>query len=193
MRGGWAWGKIAAVGLVLTAGAASGRVLCEKRSGVVVARAECKRRETALDLASFGAVGPTGPTGADGPLPATLPSGKTLVGGWVAKESSSTAGQYAVGQISFPFPLATAPTGSVIPMAGQATAECPGSADAPTAAAGHLCVYVAWSYRATDPVLGNLFAFAGASRFGASVEINLSNAVDGLPFVASGTWAVTAP
>lgn len=42
-------------------------VLCQKRSGVVVVRTACKKKETPLDLAQFGAVGPTGPKGDQGP------------------------------------------------------------------------------------------------------------------------------
>jgi hypothetical protein len=41
-------------------------VLCQKRSGVVVVRTACKKKETPLDLAQFGAVGPTGPIGPKG-------------------------------------------------------------------------------------------------------------------------------
>ena len=46
---------------------ASGAVLCQKKSGVVVVRAACKKKETALDLAQFGAVGPKGDPGEPGP------------------------------------------------------------------------------------------------------------------------------
>jgi hypothetical protein len=42
-------------------------VLCQKKkSGVVVAREACKKTESLLDLARFGAVGPQGPAGPQG-------------------------------------------------------------------------------------------------------------------------------
>jgi hypothetical protein len=45
---------------------ASGAVLCQKRSGVVVVRPACKKKESALDLAQFGAIGPKGDPGQQG-------------------------------------------------------------------------------------------------------------------------------
>jgi hypothetical protein len=41
-------------------------VICEKRSGAVFVRATCRKKETALDLAAFGAVGPKGDRGDPG-------------------------------------------------------------------------------------------------------------------------------
>ena len=41
-------------------------VLCKKKSGVVVVRAACKAKETALDISEFGALGPRGADGAQG-------------------------------------------------------------------------------------------------------------------------------
>lgn len=51
------------VALALPAGAA---VVCRKGNGAMFVRDACKKKETPVDLAQFGAVGPTGPTGADG-------------------------------------------------------------------------------------------------------------------------------
>jgi hypothetical protein len=41
-------------------------VLCQKKSGAVFVRATCKKKETALNLAEFGAVGPKGDKGDPG-------------------------------------------------------------------------------------------------------------------------------
>jgi len=41
-------------------------VFCEKKSGAVVVRDACKKKETTLDLASFGALGPKGDPGTPG-------------------------------------------------------------------------------------------------------------------------------
>ena len=59
--------------------AAPGRavVLCAKKSGVVMLRAACKKKEEPVDLASLGAVGPKGDPGAAGnPGPAGDPGQK---------------------------------------------------------------------------------------------------------------------
>lgn len=54
--------------VVLAAVSSEAAVLCQKRrSGVVVARETCRRKERPLDLAQFGAAGPQGPAGAAGP------------------------------------------------------------------------------------------------------------------------------
>ena len=47
--------------------AASAAALCQKKSGAVVIRPDaCKKKETAVDLSQFGAVGPQGPKGDPG-------------------------------------------------------------------------------------------------------------------------------
>jgi hypothetical protein len=43
--------------------AADAAVLCQKRSGAVFARAACRKKEKALDLSQFGALGPKGDKG----------------------------------------------------------------------------------------------------------------------------------
>lgn len=71
----------AAAGLAIAV-SADAAVLCQKRrSGVVVAREACKPKETPLDLATFGAVGPPGTPGvpgAPGPSP-SCPAGTALL------------------------------------------------------------------------------------------------------------------
>jgi hypothetical protein len=78
----------AAVFSVAGAAATPAAVLCQrKRSGLVVVRRACKKKETALDLAQFGAVGPKGDKGDPGtpgapgvgPL-TTCPPDSVLVG-----------------------------------------------------------------------------------------------------------------
>src|SRR5436309_316983 len=63
-RMGW----LLAVGVVLTAmGTADAAVLCTKKTGAVVIRDACKKKERAMNLADFGASGPQGAPGATGP------------------------------------------------------------------------------------------------------------------------------
>src|SRR5262245_58288118 len=70
------------IGLALVYGVqhgkqASAAVLCRhKKSGVVAVReANCKQKETPLDLSEFGALGSQGPLGAQGPPGAQGPQG----------------------------------------------------------------------------------------------------------------------
>lgn len=65
---------------------ASGAVLCQKRSGAVVVRDACKKKERPLDLTQFGAVGPKGDAGDPGPTGSIegAPAGGDLSGTYPA-------------------------------------------------------------------------------------------------------------
>lgn len=163
-----------------------------------------------------GGPGPTGPTGATGPtgtsgFTETLPSSKTETGGWAF--GPLTEGEVAAGYrmaLSFAIPLAVE-LGStkvhVINGAGkevifnETTEEpeeitdtnCLGTAKAPKANAGNLCVYIRTLNNGF--LLSNLSiaklgsAGIGASTSGAMLEvIGLSTGATGV-----GTFAVTAP
>ncbi len=67
------------------------RVLCEKRSGVVVVREACKRKEQPLDIAQFGAVGPQGEPGPPGLL--AIHSVSTVAPGFFASLTSLSNGE----------------------------------------------------------------------------------------------------
>ena len=77
----WTVAAVAALGMTWTA-QADAAVLCKKKSGVVVVRDEaCKKKETALDLAQFGALGPKGDKGEPGIGPlTTCPPDSVAVG-----------------------------------------------------------------------------------------------------------------
>jgi hypothetical protein len=86
------WSSSATIWIACTlawTASASGAVLCQKRSGVVVVRAACKKKESLLDIAQFGAVGPAGPKGdagepgPAGPIEGT-PAGGDLAGTYPA-------------------------------------------------------------------------------------------------------------
>jgi hypothetical protein len=134
-----------------------------------------------------GAPGPTGPTGA---LGTQLTSGKTETGVYFAEGTATTIADLAAASISFPVPLASAPT-PVLVSSGP-TANCQGSASNPAAAPGYLCVYVGTSTNIAvsgiyDPFGGN----AGtASAYGAGIVIDSAGSGN---FYSDGTWAVTAP
>jgi hypothetical protein len=65
---GWGVGAVVALAVIGSAGHGSAAVLCKKKSGVVVIRDDaCRKKETAVALAEFGAVGPQGEVGPRGP------------------------------------------------------------------------------------------------------------------------------
>ena len=76
-RMGW----LLAVGVLLTAmGTADAAVLCTKKTGAVVIRDACKKKERAMNLADFGASGPQGAPGATGPGVFVVDANGALVG-----------------------------------------------------------------------------------------------------------------
>jgi hypothetical protein len=161
-----------------------------------------------------GPTGPTGPTGATGLQGATgeintagpLPSGKTETGAWSTTPYIATAGEIAVDSISFAIPLA-APLENVsecgepgkppcqvhfIKNGGPSTTECPGTAEAPAAKSGNLCLYAAIEANGrteyTIASTGNGSFASGAGTTGAMIFVKAANAG---PAEFWGTWAVT--
>jgi len=63
------WSRIGVVVGVVALGissVASASVICEKKSGALVVREACKKKETPVNLADFGAIGPQGLQGPQG-------------------------------------------------------------------------------------------------------------------------------
>jgi hypothetical protein len=166
------------------------------------ANQSCKKGEQALDWSQRGTPGPPGPQGEQGEqgeagppgaFPATLPSGQTLRGAYAANGFADGADELAGDSISFGIALASAPTAHFVAAGAPAVAECPGTAAAPAASPGHLCIYEAHSqniedvhYR--DPVTG--IRDANVRPYGAEVTAFADSA--GVYF-STGSWAVTAP
>ena len=137
-----------------------------------------------------GAQGAKGDKGDAGPLPDTLPSGKTLRGAWGTGETATAVSQLVQTSISFAFPLATPPTIHVIQAGGVPPSDCPGMVAAPEARPGHLCVYVRFANNGT-----NVTSYGPDDqtnpRFGLML-VKASAAASGSNEMA-GTYAVTAP
>jgi hypothetical protein len=82
----------------------------------------------------------------------------------------------------------------------EAPVPCPGTAAAPTARAGNLCVYAAFISSPTtnklffgsNETIHNLTGAKGASTAGAVLSIR-QNAAEPHAFSGNGSWAVTAP
>jgi Collagen triple helix repeat (20 copies) len=117
--------------------------------------------------------------------PATLPSGRTETGLWESQGENGLvfAGVATRTEISFPLPLAAAPTETVLiepnSTAGQ-KAECPGEFEHPeaaTATAGILCLYTQVSTSLIQ---------SGKFTFGAALFFPKADAV-------FGSWSVKAP
>jgi hypothetical protein len=131
-----------------------------------------------------GKVGSQGQKGEAGPLLEVLPGGKSETGSWSVKGDENVA---AVVNISFPFRLAApiAQSDVVYLKEGEGeTTDCPGTAAAPKAAAGKLCVYT--QFGETPGYLVQL-VFPATTVSGAVLFFAAE------PGIEYGTWAVTAP
>jgi len=102
---GWAarmW-ALAVVLAALTIASAHAAVLCRKKTGAVVMRDACGKKETPIDLTQFGAVGPPGEPGAPGTPGTPGPMGP----GFVVKDANgAVVGTFASGGLrptQFPF------------------------------------------------------------------------------------------
>jgi len=139
-----------------------------------------------------GAQGVQGVQGPAGPFPdGDIPSGKTIRGNF-ALSGGTDATAIAYAGISFGFSLASAPTPHWIAAGTTPPPECPGTAAAPAAAAGHLCVYESGNFGTINSrqicsleTCGNT-----ANRWGAWLRLATGGTAI---FGSRGTWAVTAP
>jgi hypothetical protein len=129
-----------------------------------------------------GAVGPTGPPG---PLLDELPPGRTLRGHF-AVWGFGMAGMQATASLSFPLPLPSKPTSGIVLASSAPSKECPGTAEEPEAAPGHVCIYPSVVEEA------DALSVLHGDRFGLDLRITSLAAIE-KPFGSSGTWAATAP
>ena len=127
----------------------------------------------------------------------TLESGQTLKGTYAIDFPAAGAGQEGTSAISFPIPLASAPSAdfaNIIPAGGAATANCPGSSASPSAAAGNVCVYEANAVNIASRCMAGVagaWSCGAAAPFGTTMWVTATAA--GSRTVSVGTWAVTAP
>ena len=183
------------------------------RGGGLYIAQKCARHDARLRWSATGPPGPRGPQGLQGahgtqgiqrtqgiqgqagPFPTTLPAGATITGTFAVAggNSGGTGTDWGYATISFPYPLATAPTPHYLPLAAPPTAACPGSVGNPTATSGNLCVYEGVLEGSGTPQICTplINSSAGcpdqASRTGAIVRVLES----GSRWVHAGAWAVT--
>jgi hypothetical protein len=138
-----------------------------------------------------GATGVTGATGATGSVGTLLPSGKTQTGTYFAAGTATAIGDLAASPISFPVPLASSPTPTIV-APGTTTASCSGSVSAPSAAPGALCVYVGAQPNVGESSIYDPYGDPGdtTSPYGAGIIVDSTGSGN---FSSVGTWAVTAP
>ena len=148
-----------------------------------------------MNMADLGAVGPTGPmgpTGAPGTLSDTLPSGATLTGAFGMRGDAAAINEAVEDSISFQMPLTSSPTIHLIADGDTPPAECPGTALAPAAMAGHLCVYFGFE-SANVSTRGFYSAADGAGTILTHGAVVFIRAAASGYYEAAGVWAVTAP
>ena len=145
-----------------------------------------------------GSTGATGPTGPAGSLFTALTTGQSLSGTWVASSPGPPElGGQAVGVISFPVPLSTAISSAnvkYIKQGGINPTGCTGTATAPKAEPGFLCVYTGLEQlvNVSFKAIQNASGAAGSSLGGAFVVFESSETDPATEVKVQGTWAVTA-
>lgn len=143
-----------------------------------------------------GERGPAGPQGVPGEpgtsvFDGSIPSGETVYGTLGERMPLSAAGKSYRVAVSFPVPAPQTVESQQVNFApgdgGEDDATCTGSATAPTAPAGKVCIYTDGS-SGTGEVSGN--GVGNPFGFTYTVSSNGGNA----DFVGiTGTWAYTAP
>jgi len=171
----------------------------------------CPRKTQSLVFDQAGPRGVTGPQGSTGPqgvsgapgnpaaYPTVLPSGQTEAGAFSVRWPAS-AGQAEDIEVSFPLPLATAPTNvycaTACGLAGPAVdpVHCPGSVTAPTATPGVFCIYPGQSVDVDQVFVVAPAGNGGAlGRYGGTIGVTSNAPTGNADTFFRGTWAVTAP
>jgi hypothetical protein len=139
-----------------------------------------------------GDKGDRGDTGAPGlglTADQTLPSGETEVGTYAASANVNTG--YGVANLDFRPKLSAAIPNANTHYVTSPTAQCPGSASNPTAAAGHLCLYQGQliNMNFLGVFVINAPSGTGTDTHGATLFFQ-ATAIQGRAF---GVWATTAP
>ncbi len=140
-----------------------------------------------VDTASLS--GPQGPAGAPGGFSSILPSGQTLTGTF-GEYVLDDNGAYIASTYSFGAALSSAPAIHLILSGSNAPSQCPGSATAPSALPGNLCLYEAAGVgRINAEIFSPLTGSATGNKYGFGYVFQSNN---GGFSISRGTWAVTA-
>ena len=170
-------------------------VICTKKSGVMVVRDACKKKETQVNLADFGAVGPKGDPGAVGPkgdpgqdltVDTPLQGGQTETG--VYSATGNVSGGFSAFAIEFrpPLPADIDVANAEYKTGGATDSNCQGPGQA---AAGHLCVYE--SAATSSGFLGFFKISASNGQLVEKPGVLMFWSLGGSQSRVWGTWAVT--
>jgi hypothetical protein len=116
------------------------------------------------------------------------PYPKTIRGTYILHDIAVAAGAATFTDISFGVTLSAAPTPVLMQLGGPANANCTGTAAAPQAAPGFLCLYESAEANYTAPTFFKSDATPGASAIGTALRIQAT--APGV-FASIGGWAVT--
>jgi hypothetical protein len=119
---------------------------------------------------------------------AALPAGQTETGAYEMGVDYVAGGGVVDGTISFARRLAAAPTPHFIVAGSVAPAQCPGTASAPAARSGNLCVYEADGSETSSEFINTTTGAVGTSVFGTGLRVFTGAAGE---LFSEGTWAVT--
>lgn len=181
-------------GAITSAKIGAGAVIAASiKNGVVTTNKLANEAVTAAKLGK-GAVTPAKLSDDFGPLIGTLKSGQTLRGVFDLGSVAATAGDTTRSAVSYAFPLAGAPTVTVL-LPGQTTANCGGlgggAAQTPAATGGNLCVYITQAENLEEGAAGLIAE--NNTRLGFGLVAKAKEGGAGKSFHALGQWAVTAP
>jgi hypothetical protein len=155
----------------------------------------CKEGGSAFAAGSTTTYACNGEKGKEGTFGgSTLPEGKTLTGVWTASGYGSEGFPeeglgYASTGVSYALPLSVAPSNAEIHFIKEGEtppSECPGTAHAPAAAPGNLCVFVT---NAINALRGG--AYPGVHSVTSGFTLTAFSEAKGVVLL-EGTWAVTA-
>jgi collagen triple helix repeat protein len=140
-----------------------------------------------------GAEGKEGKAGTTG-FTKTLPRGATETGTWSIH--GTTEGEEPFIPLSFAIPLEKGLEATQVQVVGKTGngTTCPGTAEAPAAAEGNLCVYEGENFGGNVELPSSrIFQPHGLEEDGAGAAgAILVGKTTGLPAIALGSWAVTA-
>jgi Collagen triple helix repeat (20 copies) len=132
------------------------------------------------DQGDKGDKGEKGDKGQDLTVDSTLPPGKTLAGVWATSEQFHSVTFQP--RLAFAIPEANH---HYIGLGDPKPSACQGTAAAPTAATGHVCVYANWEFDVNSVQFSN----PEFSKLGFNLFFYYGSANGN----ARGTWAATAP
>ena len=123
-----------------------------------------------------------------------LPSGQLMVGGYGGFFTATAPSQYLTDTQTFPFKVNFPLTTNFIEDGAASTANCPGTEEAPDAAAGHLCVYERYNGANGNRAFQSIYNTfnGGFTDFSSAFTIYFSSNGAG-DVVSYGSYAVRAP